>query len=201
MKGKFLVGLFIGLVAAVVLLILIAGPKLFPKLESDAQLNDRLLFQQVVLPSTVDAILCKPSNRSEGQVKRAASDAAAFILPDGFTCLVKLVGQKSEQTFSTFAATPSEKNLPFLSAAAAGLRFSIDRSEMDNGRVKARVHVDDKSLVSVDEAAAAIKSVLTALAESPSVKLDQVLGAASEAEASRAWEAKRRANTASWSRP
>lgn len=197
MKGKFLVALFVGLVAVVMFFFMVAGPKLFPKLEADAMLNDRLLFQQVVLPSSVDTIQCKPSKRP---AKNGANEAPV-ILPDGFTCLVKIVGQESEQTFSTFEAAQSEKTWAFDSAAAAGLRFSINRNEMDNGRVRALVHVDDKSLVSVDEAAAAIKSVLTALADSPWVKSDAVRGAASEAEASRAWEGKRRANTASWTRP
>lgn len=197
MKEKFVIALFAGLVFVILFFFSVVAPKLFPKLETDAMLNDRLLFQQVVLPSSVDSVQCKPSKRPA----KKGTNEAPVILPDGFTCLVKIVGQESEQTFSTFGAEQSEKTWAFETAAAAGLRFSINRSEMDNGRVRALVHVDDKSLVSVDEAAAAIKSVLTALADSPWVKSDAVRGAASEAEASRAWEGKRRANAASWTRP
>lgn len=170
-----------------------------PKLEADPVLDAQLGAQQVALPKGVVSVMCTPSlKESAKQVTGKQPDN----LPNGFTCTVMLAGQKLATPWATYAGEGQTMNgesaMPFLSAAWAGLAFSASRS--DSGALKVLARVEDKSTASTKDAAIAIKYVLTKLGTEPMVNTDAVLGAAGESEQSRAWEARRQANAASWSK-
>lgn len=169
------------------------------KLEADPVLDAQLGAQQVSLPKGVVSLMCAPSLK---EAAKQVTGKQADNLPNGFACTVMLAGQKLAMPWATYAGEGQTMNgesaMPFLSAAWAGLAFTASRS--DSGALKVLAHVDDKSTVSTKDAATAIKYVLTKLAAEPMANTDGVLGAAGESEASRAWEAKRQANAASWSK-
>ncbi|MGN7104819.1 hypothetical protein ACTHR6_24625 [Ralstonia holmesii] len=170
-----------------------------PKLEADPVLDAQLGAQQVSLPKGVVSLMCAPSLKEA--VKQVVGKQPDN-LPNGFTCTVMLAGQKLAMPWATYAGEGQTMDgasaMPFLRAAWAGLAFSASRSE--SGALKVLARVDDKSTVSTQEAATAIKYVLTKLGAEPMANTDAVLGAAGESEATRAWEAQRRANAASWSK-
>ncbi|MCM3583780.1 hypothetical protein M3795_25245 [Ralstonia pickettii] len=170
-----------------------------PKLEADPVLDAQLGAQQVSLPKGVVSLMCAPSLK---EAAKQVTGTQPDNLPNGFSCTAMLAGQKLAMPWATYAGEGQTVNgasaLPFLRAAWAGLAFSASRS--DSGALKVLARVDDKATVSTQEAAIAIKYVLTKLGAEPMVNTDAVLGAAGESEASRAWEAQRRSNAASWSK-
>ncbi|WP_342234408.1 hypothetical protein [Ralstonia sp. OTU4908] len=170
-----------------------------PKLEADPVLDAQLVAQQVSLPKGVVSLMCAPSLK---EVEKQVTGKQPDNLPNGFSCAVKLAGQKLATPWATYAGEGQAMNgasaMPFLSAAWAGLAFSASRS--DSGALKVLAHVEDKRTVSTQDAAIAIKYVLTKLGAEPIANTAAVLGAAGDSEESRAWEAKRQTNAASWSK-
>lgn len=198
--NKFTIGA-VAVAAATVLGFTFGADRVFskPKLEADPVLDAQLGAQQVSLPKGVVSLMCAPSLK---EVVKQVVGKQPDNLPNGFTCTVMLAGQKLAMPWATYAGEGQTMDgasaMPFLRAAWAGLAFSASRS--DSGALKVLARVDDKSTVSTQEAATAIKYVLTKLGAEPMANTDAVLGAAGESEATRAWEAQRRANAASWSK-
>lgn len=164
-------------------------------LAQNAYLDAQLAAQGVALRDTITSVECWPDVISAKKVS-AMTGVATDNDNQGFACRVLVKGQAKPVDWRTYD-THGDDNFPITIASIAELNFSATSDS--NGSLKLLSHAR-KNLISTQQAATAIKSLLDRIGQAPAANTEAALKAVQVSAQESKWASESRSNEASWSK-